>query len=110
MIAGLLKAGVAQLVERNLAKVEVASSRLVSRSRFSGKLFSCERSGTTRFAIHIAAGSGFGAIAKRLCSGLQIRLAQFDSGSRLQPPYPMRVFGFKNLLATRRRSATLLTG
>ncbi len=37
MIAGLLKAGVAQLVERNLAKVEVASSRLVSRSRYSGK-------------------------------------------------------------------------
>ena len=28
-------AGVAQLVERNLAKVEVASSRLVSRSIFS---------------------------------------------------------------------------
>ena len=28
----LLNAGVAQLVERNLAKVEVASSRLVSRS------------------------------------------------------------------------------
>ena len=25
-----------------------------------------------------------GAIAKRLCNGLQIRLAQFDSGSRLQ--------------------------
>ncbi len=24
------------------------------------------------------------AIAKRLCTGLQIRLAQFDSGSRLQ--------------------------
>jgi hypothetical protein len=32
-------AGVAQLVERNLAKVEVASSRLVSRSRLlQGKL------------------------------------------------------------------------
>ena len=30
-------AGVAQLVERNLAKVEVASSRLVSRSRLSGE-------------------------------------------------------------------------
>ena len=30
-------AGIAQLVERNLAKVEVASSRLVSRSRFSRK-------------------------------------------------------------------------
>ena len=28
------KAGVAQLVERNLAKVEVASSRLVSRSKY----------------------------------------------------------------------------
>ena len=32
-----LNAGVAQLVERNLAKVEVASSRLVSRSRISGE-------------------------------------------------------------------------
>ena len=31
-------AGVAQLVERNLAKVEVASSSLVSRSKFKGKL------------------------------------------------------------------------
>ena len=30
-------AGIAQLVERNLAKVEVASSSLVSRSRFSGE-------------------------------------------------------------------------
>lgn len=30
----LFAAGVAQLVERNLAKVEVASSRLVSRSSF----------------------------------------------------------------------------
>ena len=29
-----LKAGIAQLVERNLAKVEVASSNLVSRSGF----------------------------------------------------------------------------
>jgi len=32
MLRGWLSAGVAQLVERNLAKVEVASSRLVSRS------------------------------------------------------------------------------
>ena len=31
-------AGVAQLVERNLAKVEVASSSLVSRSRYRGSL------------------------------------------------------------------------
>lgn len=28
--------------------------------------------------------SAFGAIAKRLCSGLQSRLGRFDSGSRLQ--------------------------
>ena len=35
----LLYAGVAQLVERNLAKVEVASSRLVSRSKFEGSLW-----------------------------------------------------------------------
>ena len=47
------------MVERNLAKVEVASSRLVSRSRN-------------------------GAIAKWLCTGLQIRLRRFDSASRLQ--------------------------
>ena len=33
-----LHAGVAQLVERNLAKVEVASSSLVSRSISKGKL------------------------------------------------------------------------
>ena len=36
-IMRLSLAGVAQLVERNLAKVEVASSRLVSRSRIPGK-------------------------------------------------------------------------
>ena len=33
----MLNAGIAQLVERNLAKVEVASSRLVSRSKFLKK-------------------------------------------------------------------------
>ena len=66
-------AGIAQLVERNLAKVEVESSRLFSRSRFEkGKLL-------LPFFV-----TGFGAIANRLCNGLQIRLAQFDSGSRLQ--------------------------
>ena len=54
-------AGIAQLVEHNLAKVRVASSSLVSRSKDSGG----------------------GALAKRLCSGLQIRLVQFDSGTRL---------------------------
>ena len=36
--APLFSAGIAQLVERNLAKVEVASSNLVSRSRYQGKV------------------------------------------------------------------------
>jgi hypothetical protein len=41
-----LDAGIAQLVERNLAKVEVASSNLVSRSKHekrapTGALFGC---------------------------------------------------------------------
>ena len=33
-----------------------------------------------------------GAIAKRLCNGLQIRLVRFDSGSRLHP-LPVALFG-----------------
>ena len=51
-IIHLLSAGVAQLVERNLAKVEVASSRLVSRSRTS------KRRGSSRSFpfFHIGAG------------------------------------------------------
>jgi hypothetical protein len=61
-ITNVKYAGIAQLVERNLAKVEVASSSLVSRSRFLD-----------------------GAVAKRLCTGLQIRIARFDSGPRLHP-------------------------
>ena len=72
-------AGVAQLVERNLAKVEVESSRLFSRSKSKGKL--------SRFPLIISACvSQHGAIAKRLCTGLQIRVGRFDSGSRLQIP------------------------
>ena len=74
-------AGIAQLVERNLAKVEVASSSLVSRSKFkkgsSASLF-CQR-----FRSVLCAPDTDGAIAKRLCPGLQIRLVRFDSGSRL---------------------------
>ncbi len=66
-------AGIAQLVERNLAKVEVASSSLVSRSKIrQGK--------HTMLPFFVKVN---GAIAKRLCTGLQIRLAQFYSGSRL---------------------------
>ena len=67
-------AGIAQLVEHDLAKVGVASSSLVSRSSLkdigvSGCL--AERP------------EEFGALTKRLCSGLQIRLVRFDSGTRL---------------------------
>jgi hypothetical protein len=36
----VINAGVAQLVERNLAKVEVESSRLFSRSRFGREAYS----------------------------------------------------------------------
>jgi hypothetical protein len=68
-----IHAGIAQLVERNLAKVEVESSSLFSRSKFEkGKR-------VLPFFVR-----NIGAIANRLCNGLQIRLAQFDSGSRLQ--------------------------
>ena len=56
-------AGIAQLVERNLAKVEVASSRLVSRSNYKPT----------------------GGVAEWLCSGLQSRGRRFDSDPRLQP-------------------------
>ena len=52
-------AGIAQLVEHNLAMVRVASSNLVSRSNVDG------------------------ALVKRLYIGLQIREVQFDSGTRL---------------------------
>ena len=65
------------MVERNLAKVEVASSNLVSRSKYPK---------ASRIFISCLPFLFFGAIAKRLCPGLQIRLDQFDSGSRLQTP------------------------
>ncbi len=54
-------AGIAQLVERNLAKVEVAGSNPVSRSSFSL----------------------YGSVAEWLCSGLQIRVRRFDSDPSL---------------------------
>ena len=72
-------AGVAQLVERNLAKVEVESSRLFSRSKLDEK-------GKPRASLFLAQVRLFeidGAIAKRLCPGLQIQSVRFDSGSRL---------------------------
>lgn len=50
------------------------SKRLVSRSSFKK---------TKSFFVFVQ-NEVSGAIAKRLCPGLQIRLDQFDSGSRLQ--------------------------
>ncbi len=55
-------ASIAQLVERDLAKVEVTSSNLVTRSKSFIR---------------------FGGMAEWPCSGLQIRLPRFDSGFRL---------------------------
>ena len=59
------------MVERNLAKVEVESSRLFSRSSFQG-------------VPEGHPSSSSGEVAKRLCSGLQSRLDGFDSRPRLQ--------------------------
>ena len=70
-------AGIAQLVERNLAKVEVASSRLVSRSSFA-------RNKNFQKPTNLLRTPSRGAVAKRLCTGLQIRVGRFDSGPRLQ--------------------------
>jgi hypothetical protein len=72
-------AGIAQLVERNLAKVEVASSSLVSRSNF--KDHSIERGAR---CSQSNARKSYGAVAEWLCTGLQIRERRFDSDPRLQ--------------------------
>ena len=81
-------AGIAQLVERNLAKVEVGSSRLLSRSRFPGG-----KRMSLRFPLLVSksARSNRGGVAKWLCSGLQSRLRRFDSDPRLQS-FPFRAF------------------
>ena len=68
-------AGIAQLVEHNLAKVGVASSNLVSRSKLSDTISLSQQA----FLFHEVTGR----IAKRLCRGLQSLIDQFDSGSGL---------------------------
>jgi hypothetical protein len=92
-------AGIAQLVERNLAKVEVASSSLVSRSNPEGKpcfpfsLSARQRRSSSRIATMRC--SALGGVAKWLCSGLQSRVRRFDSGLRLQNAQkPRLVRGF----------------
>ena len=62
-------AGIAQLVEHNLAKVGVASSSLVSRSSY------------LLASLKILYELGW--VAEWLCSGLQSRLRRFDSGPSL---------------------------
>ncbi len=68
-------AGIAQLVERNLAKVEVASSSLVSRSNFLGKYLA--------FPLLSLEYAQNGGVAEWSCSGLQSRVRRFDSDPRL---------------------------
>ena len=63
-------AGIAQLVEHDLAKVGVASSNLVSRS-----IIALVRSSQSPLQ---------GWMAEWLCSGLQLRERRFDSDSSLQ--------------------------
>ena len=79
-------AGIAQLVERNLAKVEVASSRLVSRSRSEGKArFAAGSKRNPDLPFFTTAGG----MAEWSCSGLQSRGRRFDSDSRLHPLFAL---------------------
>ena len=64
-------AGIAQLVERNLAKVEVAGSNPVSRSN----------------------SPEYGSVAEWSCSGLQLRVRRFDSDPSLHIGNKIRVLG-----------------
>ncbi len=95
-------AGIAQLVERNLAKVEVASSSLVSRSSFriacssvigfrqqvtAGQVeYACKPYQKPRFAgvLFFKRQNSTGLVAEWSCSGLQIRVRRFDSDPGLQ--------------------------
>ena len=71
-----LKAGIAQLVEHDLAKVGVASSSLVSRSKLES------RHGAKPSPAFW--NSSRGQVAEWLCCGLQSRLRRFDSDPGLQ--------------------------
>ena len=69
------------MVERNLAKVEVGSSRLLSRSRIPGD--NEDRRGGWRLRYPLLIDSS-GGVAEWSCSGLQSRVRRFDSDPRLQ--------------------------
>ena len=70
----LQNAGIAQLVEHDLAKVGVASSSLVSRS-------SSSRSPDSWSGLRISGRDGW--VAEWSCSGLQSRVRRFDSDPSL---------------------------
>ena len=76
-------ADVAQLVERNLAKVEVAGSNLVVRSR---RWLPADRSGASVLLAHDLSWACSGDVAEWLGSGLQSRVQGFDSPRRLDSP------------------------
>ena len=96
-----LLAGIAQLVEHDLAKVGVASSNLVSRSRFpssEGKAQYLAKSAgffylhpidanfrliTPQTLLRVIKWRAIGWMAEWLCSGLQSRVPRFDSGFSL---------------------------
>lgn len=67
------------MVERNLAKVEVASSSLVSRSKHQGEVLHFP---LLMFRVHSSEHTS-GEVAEWLCSGLQLRVRRFDSDPRL---------------------------
>ena len=75
------------MVERNLAKVEVASSSLVSRSSNPGKVDSFGSAFPFLFESLV------GGVAEWSCSGLQSRVRRFDSDPRLQLCCPGGVIG-----------------
>ena len=77
IISGIMNAGIAQLVEHNLAKVGVASSSLVSRS-IKDVIITWLEGYLSLSAVLL------GWVAEWLCSGLQSRGRRFDSDLRLQ--------------------------
>ncbi len=81
--AGILRgsdAGIAQLVEHDLAKVGVASSSLVSRSKNWQLISLSSFFGFTLLVKSFATGL----VAEWSCSGLQSRVRRFDSDLGLQ--------------------------
>ena len=104
-------AGIAQLVEHDLAKVGVASSSLVSRSSFQQSLGSpgfCFLEATCDHYGRDAPSNG--QVAEWSCSGLQSRVRRFDSDLGLHceqrlrrpwAPFSCSVSGGKVMFATR---------